>query len=716
MDSEKIDTDDNDESKKGSDAVHKLAMKRWKLAYDADLENLNDAWDDLKFAGDNQQWDANDVAQRQSENRPCLTLNQIPRFLRQVTGDIRMSKPGIKVIPVDDDTDPQTAEIYESIIRNIEGNSDARAAYFAGVDSQVTAGLGHWRVVADYCSDDTFDQDLKIIPVKNGLGVLWDPAAERSTREDADYCFVLREMLKDEFKSEYPDASPESLDSTDQKGDYWFGTETVRIAEYWMKVDVKRTLALLDDGKTVEITKGNAAEYAGRITKQVERKSHKVVRYVISGKEILEGPDEWVGRFIPIVPVVGEEIQLEKRTVRKGLVRNAKDAQRLYNYWRTAQTEFVALQPKVPFIGTHKNFQDNQSDWENANKVPLPYLAYEPDPVNGGRAPERAMPPVNSTGFDAGVAFAVEDLKATTGLYDASLGQRSNETSGKAIMARQREGDVSTYVYFDNFARAVAYTGRILVDLIPHYYDTARVIRVMGKDGTENRVKVNQPGEMGETMFDLTNGKYDVIMDQGPSYTTAREEAREGMIAFMQALGPESAAVLGDLFARMQDWPYADEIAERIKALQPKPPDPNQPPPEMQAAQAQLEMQMQAKQAETQLNLQAKQQEMALNLEAKAREISMQLEAKQQEMMLAMHAKRGEQEMQNEVASDGERQIADANGTTALAEALSTIVASAQQTNEAVSQAMAIVAQSLAAPKRVVRDAGGNVVGVEVVQ
>jgi len=695
--------------------VIELAKKRWRLAYDADKENIQAGWEDLKFyAGD--QWDSRDVAARQAENRPCLTLNQIPRFVRQVTGDMRMSKPSIKINPVDDQTDPKNAEILESIVRQIENTSDGRAAYFCGLDSQVTAGIGHWRILADYADDDTFDQDLKLIPIRNGLGVLWDPAAELPTREDAQYCFVTQDMPLGDFKAEYPDFAATDIESTDVTGDEWFGIDQVRVAEYWVKKPVKRTIALLETGETVEITKETAAQYAGMIKKQVVRDSHKVCRYLISGKDVLDGPTEWPGKFIPIVRVAGEEIQLEKRTVRKSLIRNAKDAQRLYNYWRTAQTEFVALQPRVPFIGTHKNFAENLSDWENSNKTPLPYLGYEPDPSNGGQAPSRALPPQNSTGFDAGVAFAVEDLKATTGLYDASLGERSNETSGKAIMARQREGDVATYVFFDNFSRAVAHTGRILVDLIPHYYDTARVVRVMGRDGTEEQVKVNAPDELGGVQFDLTAGKYDVVIDSGPSYTTRREEAREGMTTMMQAAGPQGFMLFGDLYARIQDWPYADEIAERFKGLREQAQGGQQGPDPMQAAQMQLEMQMQAKQAENQASLQMKQQEMALDLEKKRAEIELQLEAKQHETAMAHHAKRAEHDMSNEVAADGARQVADADGTSAVAEALNIIVQSQAQTNEAVANAMAMIAQTLSAPKRVIRDAGGNVLGIESVQ
>jgi hypothetical protein len=320
----------------------------------------------------------------------------------------------------------------------------------------------------------------------------------------------------------------------------------------------------------------------------------------MTGSEFIEEPVEVPYKNIPIVPVIGEEVRLGKAVHRRGALRFARDPQRIYNFWTTANTEFVALQPIAPFIGTVENFAANASEWEQANKKPYAYLPYTPDAENGGLPPQRPMPPTASQGMLEGLAQASDDMKATTGIYDAGLGQRSNETSGKAIMARQQEGDISTFVYMDNFTRAIRRTGEIIVDMIPHYYDNARVVSVLGPDGRKGTVPVNQAiqtGEGGESVnLDLTVGKYDITIEGGPSFTTRRAESAEAIGMLIQS-NPALFEIIGDLYVQAQDWPGANDIAERIQKLQkqnhpylfeddenPAPPDP------MQAAQAQLQM------------------------------------------------------------------------------------------------------------------------------
>jgi hypothetical protein len=324
---------------------------------------------------------------------------------------------------------------------------------------------------------------------------------------------------------------------------------------------------------------------------------------------VLDGPNEWKGKYIPVVPVLGEEVFLEQRTVRLSAIRNAKDPQQLYNFFCSAQAEYVASQPKAPWIGTETNFKKHATTWAEANRKNLPYLPYTPDSTNGGQAPQRSQPPVGSPGFDESMARASEDLKSTTGIYDASLGNKSNETSGKAILARQREGDTANFVFYDNFNRAVAHTGRILIDLIPSYYDTARIVRVVGKDGAEKFLKINavhgpdgQPimdeNGMPVTQFDMQAGKYDLVMDTGPSFASRRDEARDGMERLMQA-APQAAVFFMDLYAKALDWPFADEIGERLKAL--RPPDPAQAaqdPEAMAKQQAMEQLQYQGAKAE----------------------------------------------------------------------------------------------------------------------
>lgn len=589
---------------KKKDDQHALALKRYESALEADRDNRKEAEEDLRFLL-GWQWDEAAAKARRDEGRPVLTVNRLPQFQRQIANDIRMSKPAIKIGPSDDATDADKAEVIEGLVRAIERASDAQSAYYLGADSQVACGIGHWRVTTDYINDDSLDQEIRIEPIEDGLGVIWGPAI-KPTREDAMYCFVPVDIDREVFKEKYPDATETQMDDTcNEASGTWAAEDTIRVSEYWFKKPYKRELLVMADGSVADAADVDPEMRAildedGSVVRSVEREAFKVCRALMTGSEFIEDPVEVPYKNIPIVPVIGEEVRLGKAVHRRGALRFARDPQRIYNFWTTANTEFVALQPIAPFIGTVNNFAQNAGEWEQANKKPYAYLPYTPDPDNGGIPPQRPMPPSASQGMLEGLAQASDDMKATTGIYDAGLGNRSNETSGKAIMARQQEGDISTFVYMDNFTRAIRRTGEIIVDMIPHYYDNARVVSVLGPDGRKGTVPVNQAIQTSEgeeaVNLDLTVGKYDVTIEGGPSFTTRRAESAEAIGMLIQS-NPALFEIIGDLYVQAQDWPGANDIAERIQRLQkqnhpylfedednPSPPDP------MQAAQAQLQM------------------------------------------------------------------------------------------------------------------------------
>jgi len=602
------------------DKVVEIAMKRWLRADAADQANRDNAYADLEFIEvEGAQW--TEEAKRAREGRPCLEFDRLGTTIAQITGDIRQMRPAIKSVPVDSRGDPKTAEVIAGLARYIENRSDAPAAYFAAADQQVAAGIGHWKIITEYGSDSTFEQEIRIVPVPDGLGVRWDPDAILPTREDAKFCFVPVDLTRDVFEETYPDkVAAEIGDSRLIDGGYgeWSTADVVRTAEYFVKTPVEKTLALMPDGEILDLTDKADEDYAEKLTlaeaagaRIEKRPGHKIERYVISATEILEGPDLIPGRFIPVVPVIGIETVIGKKRVRRGVVRKAKDAQRAYNYSRSTQTEVVALQPKAPFVGTEEQFKGYEHIWQTANTEAHPFLPYNTDP-RSPNAPQRVAPPVASSGLAELTREAAEDIKAVTGIYDASLGARSNETSGKAIRARQQEGDVGSFGYIVNFSRAIRHTGAIVISMIPHIYDTARTLRIVGEDGKVDLVTINQPqgiaddGVAEKIQNDVTVGAYDVAMEMGASYTTRREAALEGMITLVQA-APDVAPLVLDLLAQAQDWPLADKIAKRIKTMLPPqiqaeearesgeaPPPPMPPSPQEQAA-------MQAQQRQEQL-------------------------------------------------------------------------------------------------------------------
>lgn len=566
--------------------LHATALRHANEAWMAEQENITNGRDDQRFyAGD--QWPERARLARDKEHRPIITINRLPQFIRQVTGDIRKDTPSSKVLPAKDAT-VKKAEIFTGMIRNIEQQSNAKAAYVQGVDNACQAGIGAWRYATEYESDTSFDQVIRIKRIQDPFAVLFDPQATMPSKEDGRFAFVFDDLAVDEFKRQFPDKAVEGFPSTPAQGTMiWKLENSIRVAEYWHKEEVERTLTELPDGTIHDDSADEALPPAVLKTKPRQRKvkTQKVKQVLMSGKELLTEPQDWAGKYIPIVPIVGEEIRFEGRTVRRGMVRDARDPQQVYNYMRTAAVEAAALQPKAPFIGTVNQFKGWEDVWASAGSTNHAYLTYNPDPMAPG-APQRSQPALAQQGLDSQAAIAATDIEAVTGIYKANLGAPSNEQSGRAILARQKEGDTGTFFYVDNLRTALMHGARILLDLIPKIYDTPRVVRIFKEDGTHDMVPINQeppkgvppddlPKEVAEALNDLTIGEYDVVVSTGPGYQTRREEARETVIELMRNV-PAVANVAPDVLIRNLDIPAADEIAKRIEASQNSGPNPTQ--------------------------------------------------------------------------------------------------------------------------------------------
>lgn len=549
---------------------HRDIIELFNGDWEADRDNRDDSYDDLRFlAGD--QWDSRAKAEREAARRPMVTINRVGQFVRQVTGDMRLNPTSINVMPVDDEGDLDKAEIFEGLIRQIEYSSNATNAYAHAFECSAGIGIGHFRINTKYATDSVVDQEVTIERILNPLAVVWDSAAVAIDRSDAMHCFVTDLMPVRVFKKKWPDAAVDDFPRNDLGSNiYWRTDDAVRVAEFWHKEPYERTLALLQDGSTADITDVRKKDKIFLpIVKERTFTDYKVKHYMISGGEILSGPNDWAGKHIPIVPAIGTEIPLDESVVRHGIIRWVKDPQRLYNYYRSSQTELIGQQPRAPWLLTANQIKGYEALWNTANTNPRPWLPYNADKDAPG-APQRSQPPVASTALWQEAQIASDDMKATTGIYDASLGAKSNETSGKAILARQREGDVGSFHYFDNFKAAIKRAGDILLDLIPKIYDAPRTVRIIGPEEGEPAYKqVNQPAFDAEqfaetTLNDLSVGKFDVRVQSGPSFSTRREEARESMLAATQA-NPMLWQIAGDLIIKAMDWPGAKEIAERIK-------------------------------------------------------------------------------------------------------------------------------------------------------
>ena len=654
--------------KSEDDDILKEAKEAFEAAQDAERHNRKTAIDDITFARLGDQWPSDIAKQREKEGRPVLTINKLMAFIRQVVNDSRQNKPSMKVHPADSKADPQTAQVIDGMLRNIEYTSNADVAYDTAVECAVSGGFGYWRVATDYAHDDSFEMDIMIKRVANPFSVYGDPNSRAADSSDWNVAFVTDRLTEDQFKHEYGDKAKVDWDDDAWDGlltTDWRDEDTVLVAEYWTREEVQKEIVITTDGSVYSPDDEDLKQALELEVKKIKdrrtTKSHKVTQRIMTGLEILR-TTEWEGSYIPIIPVYGDEFDIEGKRYFRSLIHNAIDAQRMFNYWRTAATELVALAPKVPYIGPKGAFDTDIDRWNTANTKSHPFLEYD------GMQPPQRQP------MDMGVAAgalqealnAADDMKSIIGLYDASLGARSNETSGKAIMARQREGDVATFHFIDNLSRAIRHTGRIMIDLIPKVYSAERIIRVLGEDGKPEIKPVNQqypqtdpktgqpmmqPGGVDPAtgnpimvpimaMHDLRAGKYDLTVKTGPSFTTRREEAAEQMTAMIQAF-PAAAPIVGPELAKNLDWPGADKIAEKMEK-QAEGAIPLQIQKQMQDMQQKLQQateenqKLKMDQAAEQAKMQAQQQNEMAKIEAQKQldqqKLQSQIELKQMEI------------------------------------------------------------------------------------
>jgi hypothetical protein len=570
-----------------SDEVIQAAKDHLEACNIAYGDNRGEELDDLNFlAGEH--WDPEVRRLRELDGRPCLTINKLPTFLHQVTNDQRQNVPGIKVSPVSMDANPEGAENRQGMVRHIEYASNADVAYDTAVNSAAAIGEGYFEIITDYCKPTSFDQDIKFKRIANSFTVYPDPLSDEPDGSDQKRAAVSLKMTRRAFEAAYPDAEATSqqfdLAIGDPTNKDWVGKDFVRVAKFYRIEEKPAILVELTNGETGY--KDDLLELPLGVTIKRSRKSYRprTMLYKLTAVEVLEAT-EIKCPYIPLFPVYGDELNIDGKIVRSGLIRNAKDPSRMYNFWMTSATEEVALRPKTPYIGAEGQFEGYEDDWAQANVRSFPYMEYRAVSLDGvlAPAPQRQQMADIPVGALQMAMHANDNIKATTGLFDSSLGARGNATSGIQERAQQRQGDVANFHFSDNLQRTVRHAGRCILAMIPYYYDAHRVVQIMGEDEKVSSIEINKPapadingapqvpadGEsandssVSRTLNDMTQGDYAATVRAGPSYDTLRQEAAASMAEWGKNW-PKLMDIAGDKVMRVQDWPGADEIADRV--------------------------------------------------------------------------------------------------------------------------------------------------------
>jgi hypothetical protein len=605
--------------------------KTYELDLQADDDNRKAALEDKKFVA-GEQWDP--IVLEQRRGLPNLVINSIPQFTAQLVGDWRTNRNAVKVIPAENG-DKEVASVRSDLIRSIETKSRATRVYDNSFESMVQCGDGAFRIGVKYANEDVFDQEIYIGAIDDALSVVWDRLSIDPTGRDATHCFVDDSLPEKEFKKRWPDADPSLLNDNSLRKlrrEGWCDTGSVRVTEHWRMIERKKLLVMFESGFIKAVDEGTdpltLVDQFGPVKRSRLSPCRYAQMHLVTGHKILAGPYEWKLDRLPIIRMSGRVVSVGDRRVRYGLVRFMKDAARLRNFWRSVAAEQLGYAPKAQWVGTESAVEGREETIRKAHLTRDPLLVVNDEAIIG-QTFQRIDPPQMQMALLNEAQVNTQDMKDVTGIHDASLGIKSNETSGRAIMARQREGDVASLTYYDNGNASILEAGDVMNQLIGQIYDGTRVVRIIGEDESTKLVNINDP--MDPQSPNIGTGKYDVAITTGASYTTRRVEAAEAMMEAIQ-VAPEIMQIAGDLVVKAQDWPGSEELSQRLRKMV---------PPNILSDKEREEMgdqgpdmqQVMAQQAEMQEQMQAGMQELEkLKVENLQLKLKAEIEAKKLEI------------------------------------------------------------------------------------
>jgi hypothetical protein len=558
----------------GDEDILERARERFAYAMKIDDDNRKRQSEATRFVYEpGAQYTKDARTKREKWGDPCMEFPQLKQFVNQVVNDQRLNRPGVRVHPAGGEASEEVAELLQGLVRGIEYESRAEAIYDNAYQHSVVGGRGYWRLYAEYESDDSFNQRLRMAWIPDPLTCVMDPDYKEPDGSDRNWGFVFDTIRRDEFARKYPKASP--IDFTADVKLWYPDGEHVIIADYYERVAIPRDLAMLSDGTVAwadEIPKMLPAGI--EVMRTRKSNDYRVDWYTIGGGQTILERHEWPGTIVPIVCTTGDEIVVEGRRIYAGLVEQAMDSQRLFNFGMTQQAIHLGLTPRAPYLAEVGQTEGLEQIWNKANEMNLSVLPYKAKSIDGNMVPmpQRQMASTPDAGWITWSQQMTALMRSTIGMYENSLGMRSQEVSGRAILAREKQGDTSTFHFQDNLSRAIALTGRIILDALPHYYDTERILYIVQPDGERKEVTINQYDPTGAldaiARKDVTVGKYAVTSEAGPSYATKRQETAETINQIVQAY-PMLMQVAGDLVMKAQEVPDAELFAERLRLTLP---------------------------------------------------------------------------------------------------------------------------------------------------
>lgn len=625
------------------------ARERWNLCNEAEDAQRKAVVAAKAFrAGD--QWDKGLRVSRQGGSgiqglppmppRPCLTVDRLSQPVRQISNTIKTADFGFTVLPTSKGANEQVADILKGYLRRVQNNARGESPIEWAADQAIEGGIGWFRIRTDYVhkswdgvpTEQVFDQELVLERITNNLSVYCDPYAMKPTRTDARFMFVTEDLSREELKRRYPKADLKGLEDFSATGNNpqgWVTDKSIRIAEYWRVTYQDRAFVWLKNGKIVEGSVAKGADV--RMTRTM--KVPVVKGSIINAVEELE-PFDWVGSRIPLIPILGEELNVDGTVRLRGIIEEGMDAQRMVNYTYSGAMEQFALAPRSPILAEARSVSGYKRIWENANLYPFSYLPFDSWDTDNGRA----LPPPVRSPADMGQTIAAaaqlmqvseECVKATTGYWDPSLGNNPRQHSGRAIQSLQAQSDLSSSNYPSNVQRALISAAELMLEVIPKITRPGQIIHILGMDDQPEQVMVGkvfntqQGGQpqpsidptTGQPLspevaalssglhkfYDLNNGTYSVTVVMGKANATKLEEGSAALGDLIPHMPPEMAMIAIPEYVKQLSFNGANKLAEMLTkalppALQPQPEGPLPPQAQqiIQGLQGQLQQATQA--------------------------------------------------------------------------------------------------------------------------
>jgi hypothetical protein len=574
--------------------IFEEARDRLQIAVEAETDNRNRAKYDLEFREGLNHWDK-ELVTSESMGSPELTINLTDALVHRVVNNMKQQRPRGKCHPVGDNANVETAEIINGIGRHVEYRSEASVAYDCAGDMAVTVGWGWVRLFSEYVAPDSFDQDIRIAPIRNIFTVYADPGAVMPTACDMDWCLITIKMKRTEYKRQYPRMNNTAWNDTgrDEWRIDWEDKEEIRLAEYFRIREKTAKLYLLKNQQGQEFTRfydelPSAESLAAAGLEHVMDGDKPMVRdssrrqvewFRLNGIRVVDRailPGTW----IPVVRCEGNAVNVDGKIMRRGMVRAMIDPQRMVDYGEVAKIRRLGLTPQAPWVGAEGQF-DGHPEWDKAANEPYTKLIYKPVTVQTDQGeqllppPQRQQPAQLEAGFAEFTNGMRSNLLAVANMQsDPGQDTQGEVVSGIAQRRRDKNTDQGHFQYYDNQTLMIAQVWRIMLEWVPHYMSERRMQRILGEDGVPKMVALNDPVEeqgIQRIKNDVTVGRYDVVMETGPGYETKREEGAETLLGMLQSqpIAETLMKIAPDLIFRSIDHPYMQEIADRFSAMTP---------------------------------------------------------------------------------------------------------------------------------------------------